>query len=164
MTPEVAERSVTGSAGPGWSRWRNWSRWPLPAPGDRPAGATAPRPPGWQRVLGGVLVAVAALEAGVLECFWVPVRIGGAATPVAMVCAVVGNVLLTRAMYRATGSRLATAAPVVIWLGLVLVFAAKTAEGDLVVPGTWPGLLFLFGGTVAGAVTLGRLVSPRTRH
>lgn len=157
MTPDVAERAADGS---GRSGWRNWSRWPLPA--SDATGESAARPvPGWQRLLGGLLVGLAAVEAGVLECFWVPVRIGGAATPVAMVCAVVGNVLLTRAMYRATGSRLATAAPVVIWLGLVLVLAAKTTEGDLVVPGTWPGLAFLFGGTISGAVTLGRLVGPR---
>lgn len=112
-------------------------------------------------MLGGVLVGLAAVELGVLECFWVPVRIGTVPVPVAVLCAVLGNVVLTRAMYRVTGNRLATAVPVLVWLGLVLVFASRTAEGDLVVPGTWPGLLFLFAGTIAGATTLGRVVTPR---
>jgi hypothetical protein len=119
--------------------------------------------PGWQRLFGGVLLGLGAVELAVLECFLVPLRIGTVSVPVALLVAVVGNVALTRAMYRVTGNRVAAAVPVVGWLVLVLVFASRTSEGDLVVPGTWPGLLFLFGGTIAGAATLGRTVGPRRR-
>lgn len=127
------------------------------------SGGSGGAPATWGRVLGGVLVGLGAVELGVLECFLVPFRIGGTSTPLALLLALVGNVALTRVMYRATGHRVATAVPVVAWLALVLVFSVKTAEGDLVVPGTWPGLLFLFGGTIAGAVAVGRTVGP-SRH
>jgi len=131
---------------------------------DRPPGAPAGHgPDGWQRALGGVLVGLGAVELGVLECFLVPFRIGGTPVPLALLLALVGNVVLTRLMYRVTAHRLATAVPVVAWLLLVLALAARTDEGDLVVPGTWPGLLFLFGGTIAGALTLGRSIGPRRR-
>ncbi|HEX5495106.1 MAG TPA: DUF6113 family protein [Mycobacteriales bacterium] len=133
-----------------------------PGPGDQGGQAESPR--AWQRVLAGVLVGLGAVELGVLECFLVPFRIGGTSVPVALLLALVGNVVLTRAMYRATAHRAATAVPVVAWLALVLVLASKTAEGDLVVPGTWPGLLFLFGGTIAGAVAVGRTVAPSRRR
>lgn len=119
--------------------------------------------PGWQRLVGGVLLGLVAVELAVLECFLVPLRVGTVPAPVAALVAVVGNVALTRAMYRVTRNRIATAVPVVCWLVIVLVLASRTSEGDLVVPGTWPGLLFLFAGTIAGAATLGRIVGPRRR-
>jgi hypothetical protein len=121
------------------------------------------RVPGWQRVLGGLLVAVGAVELAVVESFLVPLRAGTVPLPVSVLLAVVGNVALTRLMWRACRHRGAAAAPVVAWLVVVLVLAARRQEGDLVVPGTATGLAFLLLGTVAGAFALGQVVVPAPR-
>ncbi|MEN3356558.1 MAG: hypothetical protein V7637_540, partial [Mycobacteriales bacterium] len=92
-----------------------------------------------------------AFEAAVLECFLVPLRAGRWPVPVAALAAVAGNLLLPRMIVAVAGRRSTALLPPVLWLIVVLAFAAPRREGDLIVPGSWEGVLFLFVGAIAGA-------------
>jgi hypothetical protein len=113
------------------------------------------------RVTGGVLVSLAAIELAVLGCFLVPLRAGRVVIPAAVVIAVVGNALLPRLAVVAAGRRAAALLPPLLWLVVVFVFAAPRPEGDLIVPGTWSGLAFLFLGAIGGAYGAAMAVLPR---
>lgn len=122
------------------------------AAGDPGDGAPPPRPdPLAVRVVLGVLVVVAAAGLAIVECFLVPLRAGSVPLPVSVPLAAVGNVVLARLAGRLTGRAVLAVVPPVLWLAVVLVLSAPRAEGDLVVPGTGTGLVFLFTGAVAGA-------------
>lgn len=103
------------------------------------------------RVVSGVLVVVAAVALTVLECFLVPLRVGTVPLPVCVPMAVVGNVLAARLVGRLTGRPVLAVLPPVLWLGVVLLLSAPRPEGDLIVPGTLTGLVFLSSGAIAGA-------------
>ncbi|HST63572.1 MAG TPA: hypothetical protein VLM05_00150 [Mycobacteriales bacterium] len=127
---------------------------PDPAPGREPVAL---------RVAGGVLVAVAALALAVVECFLVPLRIGSVPLPVVVPLAMAGNILLARLAGRWTGSVVGAAAPPVLWLLVVIVLALPRAEGDLIVPGSLTGLVFLFAGAVAGAYGVASEITRRVK-
>lgn len=135
---------------------------PAAGPGGPPA-APARREPVLLRVLGGVLVAVAAVWFAVVESFLVPLRIGSVPFPVCILLAAVGNVLLARLAARWTDTTFGAAIPPVLWLLVVMVLAARRDEGDLVVPGTTVALLFLFVGAVAGAFGVASTISRRVK-
>ena len=103
------------------------------------------------RAVLGVLVVVAAVALAVIECFLVPLRVGAVPLPLCVPLAMAGNAVLARLAGGLTGRPLAGVLPPVLWLAVVLVLAAPRAEGDLIVPGTLTGLVFLFAGAVAGA-------------
>ena len=131
---------------------------PVPAGGPgsgvgRSGGPPAARPPAplAARVVGGVLVLVAAAALAVLECFLVPLRVGTVPLPVCVPLAMVGNVLLARLAGQLTGRPVLGVLPPVLWLAVVLALSAPRPEGDLIVPGTLTGLVFLFAGVVTGA-------------
>lgn len=119
----------------------------------------APAPPG--RLLTGVsyaLVIVLAVLLAVWGAFLVPTRISGVAVPVGWAVAVVGNVGLGWVGGRLLG-RPGAVGVAVVWLALALTFASPRAEGDLIVPGTVPGLGFLLLGAVSCALAYG--AAPR---
>jgi hypothetical protein len=129
-----------------------------------PAAGPAPPPrpdPLAFRIAAGVLVAVAAVALAVLECFLVPLRIGTVPLPLSVPLAMAGNVVLARLAGGLTGRPLAGVLPPVLWLAVVLLLAAPRAEGDLIVPGTLTGLVFLFAGTVAGAYGAASTITRR---
>jgi hypothetical protein len=132
------------------------------------APAPAPADPLALRLAAGGLVAVAAVALAVLECFLVPLRIGSVPVPIVVPLAMAGNILLARLAGRWTGSVAGAAVPPVLWLVVVVVLALPRAEGDLIVPGTLTGLVFLFAGAVAGAygvaAELTRQVRPAARR
>lgn len=105
---------------------------------------------------GWTLSAVAGLVSGVLGSFhqaWTA-RVGGVGLPVgAAVCLVVALAVVVAAG-RVTGSRVGALSAFVGWMVAVLVLTLPRPEGDLVVPGTPGGYLWLFGGTVLGAGAL----------
>lgn len=115
------------------------------------------------RLAAGLLIAVAAVALAVIECFLVPLRIGSVPVPVAVPLAMAGNILLARLAGRWTGSVLGAAVPPVLWLAVVIVLAVPRAEGDLIVPGTLTGLVFLFAGAVAGAYGVAAEVTRRVQ-
>lgn len=106
------------------------------------------------------LVLLLALLLAVWGAFLVPLRIGTVPVPVSWVIAVVGNGLLGWAGGRLLG-RLGAAGPGVVWLTVALTAGSQRAEGDLVVPGTVVGLVFLVSGAIASAVAYGAV--PRSR-
>jgi hypothetical protein len=103
------------------------------------------------RIGGGILVTLVAFEAAVIECFLVPLHVGRVAVPLAALLAIVGNLVFPRMMVTVARRRTTALLPPVLWLVVVLVFSAPRSEGDLIVPGTWPALLFLFLGAIVGA-------------
>lgn len=114
--------------------------------------AAPPRPdPLVLRVGWGVLVLVAAPALALLGSFLVPLRIGTVPLPLCVPLAVVGNVVLARLAGTLTGRPLVGVLPPVLWLAVVLTLSLPRAEGDLIVPGSTTGLVFLLGGVVAGA-------------
>ncbi|HEU4348298.1 MAG TPA: hypothetical protein VFR35_10970 [Actinoplanes sp.] len=121
-----------------------------PEGGPGALGAARPVPVAVRAFWGG-LVLVAAVALAVLECFLVPLRIGTVPVPVCVPLAMVGNVVLARLAGRLAGVPLLGVLPPVLWLAVVLTLAAPRAEGDVIVPGTLTGLVFLFAGSVAGA-------------
>lgn len=115
------------------------------------------------RVAAGVLVAVAATALAVVESFLVPLRVGSVPLPVSVPLALLGNAGLSRLAGRWTGSVIGAAVPPVLWLVVVVVLSMPRAEGDLIVPGTLTGLVFLFGGAVAGAYGVATAAVRRVR-
>ena len=120
-------------------------------PATEPSGRAGPRAGLAFRIAGGVLVTLVAVEAAVIECFLVPLRVGTVPVPLAAALAVAGNLAFPRMIVTVARRRSTALLPPVCWLVVVLAFAAPRGEGDLVVPGTWPALLFLFVGSIVGA-------------
>jgi hypothetical protein len=87
--------------------------------------------------------------------------------PLALVLAVAGNAALAWFTREVTGRTLAVLAPFVVWVGLMLVAAGRTREGDLVLTGNnWVGLVTMFAGALAFAaaaywLTIRSLPRPR---
>jgi len=79
--------------------------------------------------------------------------------PVGSAVAVVSNIAIGVLGVRGAGSRLAPTLTALIWLGVALLLGSQRAEGDLIVPGTWPGVVYLFAGTAAAAVPIA--MAPR---
>ncbi|HEY6746010.1 MAG TPA: hypothetical protein VI357_09855 [Mycobacteriales bacterium] len=129
-----------------------------------PVAAAAPGPdPLALRLAAGVLIAVAAVGLAVIECFLVPLRIGSVPFPIAVPLAMAGNIVLARRAGRWTGSAAGAAVPPVLWLAVVIVLALPRAEGDLIVPGTLTGLVFLFAGAVSGAYGVASEITRRVK-
>ena len=113
------------------------------------------------RVVAGVLVALLAVELAVVEAFLVPLRVGTVPLPVCVPLAMAGNIVLAKLAARQTGSIAWGVAPPVLWLLVVIVLSLPRAEGDLVVPGSATGLVFLFAGAVAGAYGVASEITRR---
>ena len=104
------------------------------------------------------LVLVLAVLLALWGAFLVPLRVGSTLAPVSWLVAAVGNVALGRYGGHLLG-RPGALVPGLVWLGIALTLGTRRGEGDLVVPGTLPGLVFLLVGAVASAVAYG--ASPR---
>lgn len=100
------------------------------------------------------LVLVLALLLALWGAFLVPLRLGTVPVPVAVLVALVGNAALGWCGGRLYG-RLGAAGPGLVWLGVALSLSTQRREGDLVVPGSTTGLLFLLVGAVTSAVAFG---------
>ncbi len=106
------------------------------------------------RVVGGVFGVWAAVLAATVESFLVPLRVAGHRVPAAILLAVVANVVLAWYMREATGSRLATLLPGLVWFVVTVPMGSRTDEGDLILTGdNWVSLSLLLVG--AGSVALG---------
>jgi len=129
---------------------------PVPAP---PA---ALGPTGRGAAYGLVLVLTVLLA--VWAAFLVPLRVDGTLVPVCWLLALGGTVGLGTAGGRLYG-KAGVIGPVLLWLVVAFTFGSRRAEGDLVVPGSTTGLVFLLAGAVGGAVAYGvqvtRAPSPR---
>ena len=106
-----------------------------------------------------VLVLLLTVVLAVWGAFLVPLRFGTVPLPASWLVAAVGNGLLGWAGGRLLG-RPGALVPGLLWLAIALTLGSKRAEGDLVVPGTVPGLVFLLVGALASAVAYG--LAPRS--
>ena len=113
------------------------------------------------RVAAGVLVSVFAAGLAVVEGFLVPLRVGTVPLPICVLLAVAGNVVLTKLAVRQTGSIVCGVLQPVLWLVVIVVLSVPRAEGDLIVPGSATGLVFLFAGAVAGAYGVASEITRR---
>jgi hypothetical protein len=105
------------------------------------------------------LVLALAVLLAVWGAFLVPLRVGTVPLPLSWVVAAVGNAALGRAGGLLLG-RGGAVGPGVVWLAVALTLGSKRTEGDLVVPGTLPGLGFLLVGALASAVAWGAVPRP----
>ena len=115
--------------------------------------------PGAATVASYVLVLVLSLLLAVWGAFLVPLRYGTVVLPVSWAIALTGNLCLGWAGARLLG-RSGAIGPGLIWLATALTLGSRRSEGDLIVPGTWTGLVFLMVGAVASAVAFG--AAPRS--
>jgi len=150
-----------------------------PAPGGLPAGPSAPAgavagsaagsaargghaaDPLAVRVAAGVLISLFSVWLAVVEAFLVPLRVGTVPLPVSVLLVVAGNVGLTKLAVRLTGSIVCGLLQPVLWLFVVIILSLPRPEGDLIVPGTVTGLVFLFAGAVAGAYGVASEITRR---
>ena len=118
---------------------------------------------------GLVALCASAALAALIEMMLVPLYAGATIVPIAAVLAVVGNVVLPRLANVLVPSGLATAAPFVVWLLVVFAVGLTTRpEGDVILPGgggavQWNGYAVVFGGAVAGVLTVVLRVPLRRR-
>jgi hypothetical protein len=129
----------------------------LPAPA-RPGRAADPLA---ARVAAGVLISLFSVGLALVEAFLVPLRVGTVPLPICVLLGVAGNVVLTKLAVRQTGSVVVGVLQPVLWLLVVVVLSLPRAEGDLIVPGSATGLVFLFAGAVAGAYGVASEITRR---
>jgi hypothetical protein len=113
------------------------------------------------RVAAGVLVAAVAVGLALVEAFLVPLRVGTVPLPICVPLAMAGNVVLAKLAARQTGSAAWAVMPPVLWLLVIVVLSLPRPEGDLIVPGTLTGLVFLFAGAVSGAYGVASEITRR---
>jgi hypothetical protein len=120
---------------------------------------------GWLAVL---LCTAAAILAGLLTSFFIPLYAGSAIVPVAPLAAIASNVVLPWLGRQAVGRAAGAALPFLGWLVTVIGLSSGVRpEGDVVFPGgggalPWVSYGVILGGGLAGAVTL-VLSSPALR-
>jgi MFS-type transporter involved in bile tolerance (Atg22 family) len=133
-----------------------------------------PRAPAEQRFTGWDWLGVALLTgcgalAALLEALLVPLYLGSVVFPVAVVLALVSNVVLPWLAHQLTSSTAAMVAPLAVWLIVVFGFGGVSRpEGDVILPGSPNTLEFvtygvLLGGAVAGLVTVLMLTTAKPR-
>jgi hypothetical protein len=132
------------------------------------AGEPAPATTAWPNVIdyvGVVVLCGVGFLSALFDVFLVPLYAGKVLVPLAVVLAVVGNVLLPRLSRALVPATWAAAAPVAVWvvLAFVLGFTARP-EGDVLLPGggyvQWVGLGMVFGGVLAGIGTVVTSMPP----
>ena len=116
----------------------------------------------------GIVAVLVPAWLALVEVFWLPLRIGGVLVPLSVVVAVVGNLVLTGAAHRLSGSRVVAVLPAAVWLVVAVAAMMRRPEGDLVITGGGASgainLAFLLLGVTAAAFGVGRaLAGPRRR-
>lgn len=125
--------------------------------------------PAWIGWVGLILVAASGVLAAVVEVVLVPLYVGSVLVPIAVVVALVTNVLLPVLAFRLIPRGLAAATPFVLWLIVAFTFGVVARpEGDVLLPGgrgapEWTSYGVLLGGALAGTLTVVMLVPPRRR-
>jgi hypothetical protein len=114
-----------------------------------------------------VLLGGCGVLAGLIETLLVPLYVGATVFPLAVVLALLSNVLLPWLARTAVPTTPAVLTPFVGWLLAVLGFGAVgRPEGDVILPGSPSSLEYvtygvIIGGFVAGVATVVWLTSPR---
>ncbi|MFC4050413.1 DUF6113 family protein [Actinomadura syzygii] len=90
-------------------------------------------------LLGGVVGLLGSFAQG-----WTPWDV-----PIAAVAFVALVFAMVRLAGHGMGGRIGAAVPAVVWVVVVLIMSTRRPEGDLVVPGTLAGYVYIIGGLVA---------------
>jgi hypothetical protein len=61
---------------------------------------------------------------------------------------------------RGMGGKIGAAVPAVVWGVVVCVLSTQRSEGDLVIPGSLAGYVYIVGGMVAAGIAVARVPSP----
>lgn len=114
-------------------------------------------------ILGILACALGAVLAATITTLLTPLYWGGQVVPLAILLAVVANVVFPLLVRWLGLSPLAAAVPFALWLITVLVLASSRPEGDVLLPvgkGGQQAVTYgmLLGGAVAGGVTIARLM------
>ncbi|WP_051712841.1 DUF6113 family protein [Spirillospora albida] len=129
-----------------------------PPPAPEPAGADGTL----DAFVSGAAYAVLALLGSVvalLGSFCIGWTVAG--VPAAAIAAVVVVFGLVRAAGWGMGGRLGALIPAVVWGLVVFVMSMRRPEGDLVVPATVAGYIYIIGGMVAAVIGVARVPSAR---
>ena len=113
------------------------------------------------RGAGAAVAAWGAVVLAVYGAFVTPLRVGTVLVPVALVFAIVGNLMLIWFAHEVTRNRWLALLPGGIWLIITIAASDRTTEGDLVLyQSNWVATAYLFAGaatiTVAGYRVLTR--------
>lgn len=113
------------------------------------------------------LVTGAAVLAALIESMLIPLYAGTVVVPLAPLLAIGTNIALPRLARGAIDRTGVAALPFVGWLIVVIVLSSvPRSEGDVIFPGgtwlQWVSYGVVFGGTLAGAVTLMVMANLRT--
>ncbi len=108
----------------------------------------------WSRGASFAVVVLLTVELALYGAFLVPVHVGATPVPVGLALAP-ATYPLCRAGAAALGSRLGALVPLLVWAAVAFALSGRRPEGDLVVTGSVPGLLFLALGLLAAAVATG---------
>lgn len=101
----------------------------------------------------GALALLGALV-GLIGSFAQDWTVGSSSIPVAACALVAVNFGLMRLAGWGMGGRLGAVIPLLTWTAVVFLMSQRRPEGDLVVPGTTPGYVYLIGGLVAGVIAV----------
>jgi Flp pilus assembly pilin Flp len=121
--------------------------------------AAEPKPPNPRVeafVSGAAYGALALLGAlvGLVGSFAQDWTAGSSALPVAAVVLIAVNFGMVRLAGWGMGTRLGAVIPTLTWAAVVFLMSQRRPEGDLVVPGTTPGYVYLIGGLVAAVIAV----------
>jgi hypothetical protein len=127
----------------------------------------APKPPSRAAdlsltVIGSVLAVLMAILTAVLELQLSALRLGGVFIGVSVIVAVVANYGIAWFAHRATARKWAVVPPALIWLGIMMIAAGRTSEGDVLLAGNnWVGLVTIAAGSLTfGVVGFRLILSP----
>jgi hypothetical protein len=121
--------------------------YPPPAPTSGPT----PEPAILIGLVYGVL-AVLGVLLGVIGSFEFSWQLAG--VPVAAIFLSLVNLAAFRAAGWAMESKLGAVIPAALWMIILVVLSSRRPEGDLVVTGTTPGYVYMFGGAVAALAAI----------
>jgi Family of unknown function (DUF6113) len=120
-----------------------------------PATYPRPEPAPESAVLIGLaygVLAVLGVLLGVIGSFEFSWQLGG--VPVAAIFLSLVNLAAFRAAGWAMEAKLGAVIPAVLWMIILVVLSSRRPEGDLVVTGTTPGYVYMFGGAVAALAAI----------
>ncbi|RFU38248.1 hypothetical protein DZF91_28665 [Actinomadura logoneensis] len=161
-----AEAGRAADAGPG----AKGSGTPDEAPGSEPAAEPAPESaaesalepgpavgpsPGLEAVVSGAAYGVLFLLGiayGLFGAFHQDWTVGSLPLPAIVLCAVLFGLVFGAGYGMRT--KLGAVLPAAAWMIVTFVMSSKRSEGDLVVPGTTAGYVYIVGGLVAGLVAI----------